>query len=200
MGNFLGINWRNLGKSAEKLLPNITKSILPAGLDSIIEIFDKSGKKETADEIRKQFSTDEAKLEFEKLALAKLESDKNFKLRAKEIELEEKEAELKDLDSARELAKSDNLNGHKLSKIIRPVSALMFIGIFLVLFLTILICGVIIIFNPEFSDKSNDLIELAKSLFGYINVPLISVLGFFFGTRHFEKRKYLDSKDENDVQ
>lgn len=200
MGNFLGIPWRKIGKGVEKALPNVAKSMLPAGLDTVIEIFDKSGKKETANEIRKQFSTDEAKLEYEKLALSKVENDQNFKIKMKEIELEEKEAELKDLDSARELAKSDNLNGHKLSKIIRPLSALMFIGIFLVLFLTILICGVIIIFNPEFSDKSKDLIELAKSLFGYINVPLISVLGFFFGTRHFEKRKYLDSKDENDVQ
>lgn len=199
MGNFLGVPWRKLGKGVEKFIPQLSKSLLPAGLDSIIEIFDKSGKKDTANEIRKQFSTDESKLEFEKLTLAKLEADKNFKIRAKEIELEEKEAELKDLDSARELAKSDNLNGHGLSKIIRPLSALMFIGIFLILFLTILICGVIIIFSPNFADKSKDLIELAKSLFGYINVPLISVLGFFFGTRHFEKKKYLDTKDD-DVQ
>lgn len=120
--------------------------------------------------------------------MEKFENDQNYNLKLKELELEEKEAELKDLDSARDFAKTDSLHGHPLSKVIRPVSAIIFIGIFLVLFLTNLICGVIIIFKPEFQSQMGELISLSESLFGYINVPLVSVLGLYFGTRHFEKR------------
>lgn len=179
----------------KELIPNLLKSAIPSAIKGIPNIFRKMGDSETAKRIEDAMSSEEFKLKSKELLLKEIEEDNEFTLKIKELELKEKEAELKDLDSARDLAKNDNLNGHHLSKIIRPLSALVMISLFIFCVLTVTVSGVILIFNNSIdSSQMNELIKLAESIMDYIKVPLVIILGFFFGSRHLEKKTNIITK------
>ena len=197
MGKFLGfLDMKSIGRHAEKLLPKALKSALPAGLDSIVDMFLKDGDKETAEKIKARFETDEAKLEYEKLALKKLENDQDFKLEAKRIELEEKEAELKDMQSARDFAKDDNLNGHSLSKVVRPAILITLTGAFLILIFAMFFVQVYAMFNDF--PQAKELNSLFEMLLGFIRSPLNLVFMFYFSARTIDKisHKYFGNEDK----
>ena len=186
----MGINLKNLFNG--DIIGDLLKSALPGSISGLVDIFRKKGDNKTADNIENTFSSEEFRLEYEKLLLDKIQHSNEFSLKLKEFELREKEAELKDLASAREFANNDNINGNKLARNVRPITAFLFIGIFLFCVSLIVIAGITIIFVDGIEISAMEsLINLSDKILSYINVPLISILGLYFGARSYEKTQLI---------
>lgn len=162
----------------KNLLPNIIKSVLPGSLGAVVDIFRKNGDDKTADAIANVFTKDEMKLEFEKLAMEKIQISNEYNLKLKDIEIE-------DLKSAREYAKNDNEFGTKLSRNVRPVILIAVTSAFLLLLFMMFSVSILRMYYDI--GNADELINIFKTLLEYIQSPLQILFMFYFGARSIEK-------------
>jgi len=162
----------------KNILPNILKSALPGSLGAIVDIFRNKGDNKTADAIANVFTKDEMKLEFEKLALEKIQVSNEFQIKLKDIEIE-------DLKSARKYAENDNEYGTKLSKNVRPSILIAVTSSFLLLLF--MMFGISILRMYYDIGNADELISIFKTLLDYIQSPLQILFMFYFGARSVEK-------------
>lgn len=169
---------RGLGK-------DLLKSALPSALQSVPDLFRSRGDSSTAKKIEDAFTSEQTRLEFEKLALSRLETSNEFELKLKDYELKEKEQEIENLKSARDFAKNDNEFGSRLSRNVRPAILIAVTSAFIILLFAMFTVSSVSLYRDI--DKSVELINIFETLLGFLSTPLTTLFMFYFGARSVEK-------------